>query len=173
MGRPKGSKNKPKSLSTSSTKPVTKRRKNIRIKKIIYKSSESGVKSALEKARKQKKKWHDELKYKHVLPLEYPFFIQATSTCYVLKKFNEEKDVNGEYKPSKSVCYATRLADMLKISANRLIRIPANVEECADNIQHVYNMIEGRIENKRPCELFEDFKTAQELRKGLEDNDEE
>lgn len=164
MGRPKGSKNKPKSLSTSSTKPVTKRRKNARIKKIIDKSSDSRVKSALEKARKQKKEWQDELKYKHVLPLEYPFFIQATSTCYVLKQFNEEKDENGEYKPSKPICYASRLADMLKISANKLIRIPANVEECADNIQHVYNMIDGRLENKRPCELFEDFKTAQELR---------
>lgn len=162
MGRPKGSKNKPKSLSTS--KSVTKRRKNTRIKKIINKSSESGVKSALEKARKQKKEWQDELKYKHVLPLEYPFFIQATSTCYVLKQFNEEKDENGEYKPSKPICYASRLADILKVSATRLIRIPSNVEECADNIQHIYNMIDERIENKRPCELFEDFKTAQELR---------
>lgn len=164
MGRPKGSKNKPKSLATSSTKHVTKRKRSSRIKKIINKSSESGIKSALEKARKQKKEWQDELKYKHVLPLEYPFFIQATSTCYVLKQFNEEKDDNGEYKPSKPICYASRLADMLKVSANRLIRIPSNVEECADNIQHVYNMIDGRIENKRPCELFEDFKTAQELR---------
>lgn len=167
MGRPKGSKNKPKSLSTSSTKPVTKRRKNARIKKIIDKSSDSRVKSTLEKARKQNKEWQDELKYKHVLPLEYPFFIQATSTCYVLKQFNEEKDDSGEYKPSKPICYASRLADILKVSATRLIRIPSNVEECADNIQHVYNMIDGRLENKRPCELFEDFRTAQELREHM------
>lgn len=164
MGRPKGSKNKPKSLSTSSTKPVTKCRKNARIKKIINKSSESGIKSALERARRQKKEWQDELKYKHVLLLEYPFFIQATSTCYVLKQFNEENDDNGEYKSPKPICYASRLADILKVSATRLIRIPSSVEECTDNIQHIYNMIDDRLENKRPCELFEEFKTAQELR---------
>ena len=172
MGRPKGSKNKPKSLATSSTKPITKRRRTSRIKKIINKSSESGIKLALEKARKQKKEWQDELKYRHVLPLEYPFFVQATSTCYVLRQFNEEKDDNEEYKSPKPICYASRLADILKVSATRLIRIPSNVEECADNIQHVYNMIDERIENKRPCELFEDFRTAQELRSSLGDKEE-
>ena len=170
MGRPKGSKNKPKSLSTESN---TKRNRNQRIKKIIDKSDKSGVKLALERARKRKKDWQDGLKYKHVLPLEYPFFIQATSTCYVLKQFNEEKDDNGEYKTPKPICYASKLADMLKVSANRLIRIPSTIEEFADNIQHVYNMIDSRIENKRPCELFEDFKTAQELRKNLKYEDEE
>ena len=172
MSRPKGSKNKPKSLSTNPT-AIIKHKRNPRIKKIIDKSSESNIKSALERARKQKKEWQDELKYKHVLPLEYPFFIQATSTCYVLKQFNEEKDDNGEYKTPKPICYASKLADMLKVSANRLIRIPSTIEEFADNIQHVYNMIDSRIENKRPCELFEDFRTAQELRKNLKYEDEE
>ena len=170
MGRPKGSKNKPKSLSTNPT-AIIKHKRNPRIKKIIDKSSESDIKSALERARKQKKDWQEELKYKHVLPLEYPFFIQATSTCYVLKQFNEEKDDNGEYKSPKPICYASRLADILKVSATRLIRIPSDVEECADNIQHIYDMIDDRLENKRPCELFEDFKTAQELRSRLGDKD--
>ena len=171
MSRPKGSKNKPKSLSTNPT-AIIKRKRNPRIKKIIDKSSESDIKSALERARKQKKDWQEELKYKHVLPLEYPFFIQATSTCYVLKQFNEEKDDNGEYKSPKPICYASRLADILKVSATRLIRIPSDVKECADNIQHIYDMIDDRLENKRPCELFEDFKTAQELRSSLEDKEE-
>ena len=171
MSRPKGSKNKPKSLSTNQT-AIIKHKRNPRIKKIIDKSSESDIKSALEKARKQKKDWQEELKYKHVLPLEYPFFIQATSTCYVLKQFNEEKDDNGEYKSPKPICYASRLADILKVSATRLIRIPSDVEECADNIQHIYDMIDDRLENIRPCELFEDFKTAQELRSSLEDKEE-
>ena len=171
MSRPKGSKNKPKSLSTNPT-AIIKHKRNPRIKKIIDKSSESDIKSALESARKQKKDWQEELKYKHVLPLEYPFFIQATSTCYVLKQFNEEKDDNGEYKSPKPICYASRLADILKVSATRLIRIPSDVEECADNIQHIYDMIDDRLENKRPCELFEDFKTAQELRSSLEDKEE-
>ena len=170
MSRPKGSKNKPKSLSTNPT-AIIKHKRNPRIKKIIDKSSESDIKSALERARKQKKDWQEELKYKHVLPLEYPFFIQATSTCYVLKQFNEEKDDNGEYKSPKPICYASRLADILKVSATRLIRIPSDVEECADNIQHIYDMIDDRLENKRPCELFEDFKTAQELRSRLGDKD--
>ena len=82
MGRPKGSKNKPKSLVTSSTKPITKRRRTSRIKKIIDKSSESDIKSALERARKQKKDWQEELKYKHVLPLVLPVCLfRATSDC--------------------------------------------------------------------------------------------
>ena len=74
------------------------------------------------------------------------------------------KDDNGEYRQPLPMCYASRLADILKISADRLIRVPSNVEECEDNIERIYSMIDARIENKRPCELFEEYKTAQELR---------
>ena len=124
------------------------------------------IKNTLEKARKNGDDWTEEQKarFSHVLILEYPYFIQATSTCYVLKQFVDKKDDDGEYRQPLPMCYASRLADILKISADRLIRIPSNVEECEDNIERIYSMIDARIENKRPCELFEEYKTAQELR---------
>ena len=165
MGRPKGSKNKKtKAQVQLQEKPVKKRR--TRIKKIINNSNKEKVKKTLEKARKNGEDWTEEQKarFSHVLILEYPYFIQATSTCYVLKQFVDKKDEDGEYRQPLPMCYASRLADILKISADRLIRIPSNVEECEDNIERIYSMIDARIENKRPCELFEEYKTAQELR---------
>jgi hypothetical protein len=165
MGRPKGSKNKKTKAQTQvQEKPVRKRR--TRIKKIVDSSSTEKIKKTLQEARKKKKSWTEEQKasFSHVLILEYPYFIQATSTCYVLKQFVDKKDDKGEYRQPLSMCYASRLADILKISADRLIRVPSNVDECEDNIERIYSMIDARIENKRPCELFEEYKTAQELR---------
>ena len=169
MGRPKGSKNKKTKVQEqlqAQEKPVKKRRTRTRIKKIINNSNTEKIKNTLEKARKNGDDWTKEQKarFPHVLILEYPYFIQATSTCYVLKQFVDKKDDNGEYRRPISLCYACRLGDMLKICANRLIRIPSNVEECEDNIERIFNMIDARIENKRTCDLFEEYKTAQELR---------
>ena len=169
MGRPKGSKNKKTKVQEqlqAQEKPVKKRRTRTRIKKIVNNSNTEKIKNALEKARKNGDNWTEEQKarFSHVLILEYPYFIQATSTCYVLKQFVDKKDDNGEYRQPLPMCYASRLADILKISADRLIRIPSNVEECEDNIERIYSMIDARIENKRPCELFGEYKTAQELR---------
>ena len=167
MGRPKGTKNKKTKVQVQEQvqeKPVKKRR--TRIKKIINNSNTEKIKNTLEKARKNGEDWTEEQKarFSHVLILEYPYFIQATSTCYVLKQFVDKKDDNGEYRQPLPMCYASRLVDILKISVDRFIRIPANVEECENNIERIYNMIDARIENKRPCELFEEYKTAQELR---------
>ena len=167
MGRPKGSKNKKTKVQVKAQvqeKPVKKRR--TRIKKIINNSNKEEIKKTLEKARKNGEDWTEEQKarFSHVLILEYPYFIQATSTCYVLKQFVDKKDEDGEYRQPLPMCYASRLADILKISADRLIRIPSNVEECEDNIERIYSMIDARIGNKHPCELFEEYKTAQELR---------
>ena len=81
-----------------------------------------------------------------------------------MKQFVDKKDDNGEYRQPIPLCYAGRLADILKISADRFIRIPSNVEECENNIERIYSMIDARIENKKPCELFEEYKTAQELK---------
>lgn len=170
MGRPKSSKNKKTKVQVKAQaqeKPVRKRR--TRIKKIVNNSNAEKIKNTLEKARKNGDDWTEEQKarFSHVLILEYPYFIQATSTCYVLKQFVDKKDDNGEYRQPLPMCYASRLADILKISANRLIRIPANAEECEINIERIFNMIDARIENKRPCELFEEYKTAQELREHM------
>ena len=167
MGRPKGSKNKKTKVQVKAQvreTPVKERR--TRIKKIVNNSNTEKIKNTLEKARKNGDDWTEEEKarFSHVLILEYPYFIQATSTCYVLKQFVDKKDDDGEYRQPLPMCYASRLADILKISADRLIRIPSNVEECEDNIERIYSMIDARIENKRPCELFEEYKTAQELR---------
>ena len=167
MGRPKGSKNKKTKAQEqlqAQEKPVKKRR--TRIKKIVNNSNTEKIKTTLEKARKNGDGWTEEqkAKFSHVLILEYPYFIQATSTCYVLKQFVDKKDEDGEYRQPLPMCYASRLADILKISADRFIRIPTNVEECENNIERIYSMIDARIENKRPCELFEEYKTAQELR---------
>ena len=169
MGRPKGSKNKKTKVQAqlqTQEKPIKKRRTRTRIKKIVNNSNTEKIKNTLEKARKNGDDWTEEQKarFSHVLILEYPYFIQATSTCYVLKQFVDKKDDDGEYRQPLPMCYASRLADILKISADRLIRIPSNVEECEDNIERIYSMIDARIENKRPCELFEEYKTAQELR---------
>lgn len=171
MGRPKGSKNKKTKVQEqvqlqAQEMPVKKRRTRTRIKKIVNNSNTEKIKTTLEKARKNGDDWTEEQKarFSHVLILEYPYFIQATSTCYVLKQFVDKKDDDGEYRQPLPMCYASRLADILKISADRLIRIPSNVEECEDNIERIYSMIDARIENKRPCELFEEYKTAQELR---------
>ena len=167
MGRPKGSKNKKTKVQEqlqAQEKPVRKRR--TRIKKIVDSSSTEKIKKTLQEARKKKKSWTEEQKarFSHVLILEYPYFIQATSTCYVLKQFVDKKDDNGEYRQPIPLCYGVRLADILKSSVDRFIRIPANVAECENNIKRIYSMIDARIENKRPCELFEEYKTAQELR---------
>lgn len=171
MGRPKGSKNKKtkvqeKEQLQAQEMPVKKRRTRTRIKKIVNNSNTEKIKTTLDKARKNGDDWTEEQKarFSHVLILEYPYFIQATSTCYVLKQFVDKKDDNREYRQPLPMCYASRLADILKISADRLIRIPSNVEECEDNIERIFNMIDARIENKRPCELFEEYKTSQELR---------
>ena len=48
-------------VSVNASSVPTRKRRTSRIKKIIYKSSESGIKSALEKARKQKKEWQVDL----------------------------------------------------------------------------------------------------------------
>ena len=169
MGRPKGSKNKKTKVQVKTQvqeKPVKERKTRTRIKKIINNSNKEKVKKTLEKARKNGEDWTEEQKarFSHVLILEYPYFIQATSTCYVLKQFVDKKDDNGEYRQPIPLCYGGRLADILKSSADRFIRIPANVEECENNIKRIYSMIDAMIENKKPCELFEEYKTAQELR---------
>ena len=165
MGRPKGSKNK-KTVAKAQVQENPVRKKRVRIKKIIDISSTEKIKKTLQETRKQKKSWTKEQKAKfpHVLILEYPYFIQATSTCYVLKQFVDKKDDNGEYRRPIPLCYGGRLADILKSSVDRFIRIPANVEECENNIKRIYSMIDARIENKKSCELFEEYKTAQELR---------
>ena len=169
MGRPKGSKNKKTKVQVKAQvqeKPVRERRTRTRIKKIINNSNKEEIKKTLEKARKNGEDWTEEQKarFSHVLILEYPYFIQATSTCYVLKQFVDKKDDNGEYRQPIPLCYGGRLADILKSSVDRFIRIPANVEECENNIKRIYSMIDARIENKKSCELFEEYKTAQELR---------
>ena len=165
MGRPKGSKNKKtKAKEQLQEKPVKKRR--TRIKKIINNSNKEEIKKTLEKARKNGEDWTEEQKarFSHVLILEYPYFIQATSTFYVFKQFVDKKDDNGEYRQPIPLCYGGRLADILKSSVDRFIRIPANVAECENNIKRIYSMNDDRNENKKPCEQSEEYKTAQELR---------
>ena len=167
MGRPKGSKNKKTKVQEQlQVQEMPVKKKRVRIKKIVNSSSTEKIKKTLQDARKKKKSWTKEQKarFSHVLILEYPYFIQATSTCYVLKQFVDKKDDNGEYRQPIPLCYAGRLADILKISADRFIRIPSNVEECENNIERIYSMIDARIENKKPCELFEEYKTTQELK---------
>ena len=183
MGRPKGSKKK--NTKTREQEmgqdkeqvqeriPFVKKRR-VKVKKIIDTSNTDKIRRTLEEARKQGKGWTEKHKtelekslFSHVLVLEYPYFIQATSTCYVLKQFVDKKDENGEYRQPISLCYAGRLGDMLKVCVTRLIRIPSNVEECARNIERIFDMIDARIENLRPRDLFEDYKTAHELKERM------
>ena len=96
MGRPKGSKNKKTKVQVKAQvqeKPVKERRTRTRIKKIINNSNKEEIKKTLEKARKNGEDWTEEQKarFSQVLILEYPYFIQATSTCYVLKQFVDKK----------------------------------------------------------------------------------
>ena len=179
MSRPKESKNK----NTKTREQVQEqdkeqvhsvKKRRVKVKKIIDTSNTEKIKRTLEEARKQGRSWTENHKkelekslFSHVLLLEYPYFIQATSTCYVLKQFVDKKDENGEYRQPISLCYAGRLGDMLKVCVTRLIRIPSNVEECARNIERIFDMIDARIENLRPRDLFDDYKAAHELKERM------
>lgn len=96
----------------------------------------------------------------HVIPLEYPFFIRTYSAGFAL--CIAKKAMNG--KPTyESLCYSSRLANMFEIAVNHMIKVPLDVQELSEKLDHIYNMIKARVENKKVTELFSEYKDTQEF----------
>ena len=116
MGRPKGSKNK--------------------IKKVVDKHpTKDKIKNIKAQNNKPKKM------PKHVLLLEPPFYITCDAHTFILKQAIDKKDKDGKKVADVCLLYSPHLDTMLQIAANYMIRVPADVEELGDKLQHIYEMI--------------------------------
>ena len=116
MGRPKGSKNK--------------------IKKVVDRHPTKDKIKAI-KAQKNKPKKMP----KHVLLLEPPFYITCDAHTFILKQAVDKKDKDGKKIADVCLLYSPYLDTMLQVAANYMVRVPADVEELGDKLQHIYEMI--------------------------------
>ena len=150
MGRPKGSKNPlTKMVENGNIDHPAKRVKNTG-------SSKDRVASILAK---DPPKRHFKLP-EHILPLEYPFFIKSYAYGWVLCE--AQKPINGECKWD-NLCYTSGLQSMLKLVVKYGIRVPMDVQELSNNIDHIYSMIEARIDDVKPKDLFKEYNTTGEF----------
>ena len=138
MGRPKGSKNK--------------------IKKVVDRHPTKDKIKAI-KAQKNKPKKMP----KHVLLLESPFYITCDAHTFILKQAVDKKDKDGKKIADVCLLYSPYLDTMLQIAANYMIRVPADVEELGDKLQHIYEMIMDRTAHKRPKDMFKEFASEEEI----------
>ena len=150
MGRPKGSKN-----------PLTKMIENGNIDHPVKKvkntgSSKNRVATILSKDPPKKKFKLPE----HILPLEYPFFIKAYSHGWVLCE--AQKPIDGHCMWN-SLCYTSGLQNMLRLVLKYSIRVPMDVQKLSDKIDHVYNMIEARVADVNPKDLFTEYAVTEDF----------
>lgn len=100
----------------------------------------------------------------HILPLEYPLFIKAYThgwvLCEAIKPINDKPMWN-------SLAYTTGLQNMLKLVVKYGIRVPMDIQKLSDKIDSIYTMIEARIDNVDPKDLFIEYKTTEEFVDGF------
>lgn len=91
---------------------------------------------------------------KHVLWLTNNIYITTDRTCYHVCVVNDKagkKDIH--------TVYATNLQDALKLAIKYGIKIPMDVQELSDKLDHLYEVIMDRIPlGVRPKDLFEEYK---------------
>lgn len=152
----------PRKKGQKQTKTIMKEKGNVAnpVKKIKKATgSKEKVKAVLEKERKNPTKSKIPLPL-HVIPLEHPFFIRAYNAGFALCMVKKPVDGKPTY---ESLCYASRLEQMFSIVVNYMIKVPLDVQELSKKLDHIYDMIKARVENKKASELFEEFKTAEEF----------
>lgn len=124
----------------------------IKLKKVINKPSEAG--KALVKANKRKGNPKGHKAIKHVLWLTNNIYITTDRACYHVCVVNDKagkKDIH--------TVYATNLQDALKLAIKYGIKIPMDVQELSDKLDHLYEVIMDRIPlGVRPKDLFEEYK---------------
>lgn len=138
MGRPKGSKNK--------------------IKKVVDRHPTKDKIKAIKAQKKKPKKMP-----KHVLLLEPPFYITCDAHTFILKQAVDKKDKDGKKIADVCLLYSPYLDTMLQVAANYMVRVPADVEELGDKLQHIYEMIMDRTSHKRPKDMFKEFANEEEI----------
>ena len=91
---------------------------------------------------------------KHVLWLTKTVYITTDRACYHVCVVNDKagkKDIH--------TVYATNLQDALKLAIKYGIKIPMDVQELSDKLDHLYEVIMDRIPlGVRPKDLFEEYK---------------
>ena len=152
----------PRKKGQKQTKTIMKEKGNVAnpVKKIKKSTgSKERVAEVLKKERESPSKKHHRLP-EHIIPLEYPFFVRAYSAGFALCE--AKKSVDG--KPTYiSLCYASRLEQMFSIVVNYMIKVPLNVQELSEKLDHIYEMIKARIENKKPSEIFKEYKKSEDF----------
>lgn len=135
---------------------------NVKVKSVKkHAGSKEHVASVLE--REHENPTSDKKKIKmpeKVIPLEYPFFIRTYSGGFALCEVN--KNAAGY----NSLAYASRLEQMFSIAVNYQIRIPMEVQELSDKLDHLYSMLKARVENVGVKDLFEEYR---DINKFVED----
>lgn len=130
------------------------------VKKIKRSSgSKERVEAVLEKEHNTPSKKRHKLP-EHVIPLEYPFFIRAYSAGFALCEAKKPVDGKPTY---TSLCYASRLEQMFSIVVNYMIKVPLDVQELSEKLDHIYEMIKARVENKKASELFVEYKNSEDF----------
>ena len=129
MGRPKGSKNK----SSLTVRDLTKITPN-----------------KIKSAEKRKDKVEQPL---HVLKLTEHLYITCDKYQFILKEVNTNKKF-----PDPSLLYSPYLAGILKLAAKYMSRIPADVKELGEKLDHIYGLIEARVPaDIKPKDLFVEY----------------
>ena len=143
MGRPKGSKNKPKTVVRESV---------IKPKKIVSNSTKDRIQEIA-------KKEGNPPMPNYVLKLTDYLYITCDKYCWMVKEVVDKVNpATGEKYPDKPFLYAGRLCDILRVVADYMIRIPADVEMLSKKMDEIYSLIDTRVPAKSsPRALFKEI----------------
>lgn len=91
------------------------------------------------------------------IPLEYPLFIYVYGggVGYALAEAKKSVDGKPSYTP---LAYTSKLAHIFELVTDYSIKMPLEAKEISEKLDHVYEMIKARVADKKPTELFKDYK---------------
>lgn len=145
-----------KGTKTDKTKMKEKGNISNPVKKIKkHAGSKERVAEILEKERESPSKKKHPYPAK-CLPLDFPLFVYVYGGGAGFALCEAKKPVNN--KPSYTpLCYSSTLRGMFEILTNYMIKQPMTIAEISAKLDHIYNMIEARVADKKPNEIFKEY----------------
>ena len=113
--------------------------------------SKERVKAILKEERASPSKRKHKVSVK-CLPLEYPLFVYVygNGAGFALAEIKGKDN----YSP---LCYSSTFRGILEIATNYMIKIPLEVKELSEKLDHIYNMLEARVADKKPKDIFKEY----------------
>ena len=158
----------PRKKGQKQTKTLMKEKGNVAnpVKKIKSTTgSKERVANILEKERESPSKRKHPYPIK-CIPLEYPtfIFVYGNGAGYALCEAKKSSNGKPSYTP---LAYTSKLAHMFELVVDYSIKMPLEVKEISEKLDHVYNMIEARIADKSPKEIFKEYENLNEFLEGF------